>query len=430
MNAPQDQKEVLARIMASGPARGRLRRLLRWLLLAAVLVLIAIGLLFLRAGSDSNRVQYQTVQAVRGDLTVTVTATGKLQPTNQVDVGSELSGTIHSVLVNDNDRVKKGQLLARLDLSRLNTQVAKSRAALASARARVLQADATLTEARANLARLRQVSELSGGKVPSKAEFETAQATLERAMADRTSARAAVQEAQAILEADETNIVKASIRSPIDGVVLARRIEPGQTVAASFQAPVLFTLAEDLAQMELEVDVDEADVGQVSQGQPATFTVDAYPSRVYPARITLVRYGADTVNNVVSYKTSLTVDNKDLSLRPGMTATAEIVTATREDVLLVPNATLRFTPPATAPASEQDRGFLARLYPRWSRLSTRSSATPARRGGSQTIWVLEEGEPAPVTVTLGATDGRVTEIVAGDLKPGMAVITEAVARQR
>lgn len=429
MNAPQTQKEVLGRILASRPAHGRLRRIARWLVLAAALVLGVMGLLYLRAGSNATDVRYQTEPVARGDLTVTVTATGKLQPTNQVDVGSELSGTIQSVLVNDNDRVKRGQLLARLDLSRLNTQVAKSRAALASARARVLQANATLTEARANLARLRQVSELSGGKVPSKAEFETAQATVERSMADRTSAQAAVEEAQALLEADETNIVKASIRSPIDGVVLARRIEPGQTVAASFQAPVLFTLAEDLAQMELEVDVDEADVGQVHQGQPATFTVDAYPSRVYPARITLVRFGAETVNNVVSYKTSLAVDNEDLSLRPGMTATAEIVTATREDVLLVPNAALRFTPPATTPASE-DRGFLARLYPRWSRLSTRSSATPARRGGSQTIWVLKDELPAPITVTLGASDGRMTEIVGGDLTAGMVVITEMVTRQQ
>jgi HlyD family secretion protein len=431
MNAPQSQREVLARITASTARPGRLRKVVRWALIVAALLGLAVaGLLFLRAGSQSNGVRYETAQVERGNLTVTVTATGKLQPTNQVDVGSELSGTIQKVFVDDNDTVTKGQLLAQLDLSKLNAQVEKSKATLASARARVQQTEATLTEARANLQRLQQVAALSGGRVPSKAELETAKATVERAIADRSSALAAVNEAQATLETDQTNIRKASIRAPIDGLVLARRVEPGQTVAASFQAPVLFTLAEDLRHMELEVDVDEADVGQVRKGQEATFTVDAYPNRVYTAQVILVRYGSDTVNNVVSYKTRLVVDNTDLSLRPGMTATAEIVTAKRDDALLVPNAALRFTPPAPKTAAENDGGFLSLLYPRWSRISARTSTPPTPRGGTQTIWVLKDGQLAPVTVTLGATDGRMTEIVSGDLKAGMAVVTDAVTPKR
>ena len=252
-----------------------------------------------------------------GSLTVTVTATGNLEPTNQVDVGSEVSGLVEAVFVDDNDRVTVNQVLARLDISKLEDAVVNNRAALASAEARVLQATASVTEARANLTRLQRVAELSGGKVPSQAELETAEASLARAEADEASARATVEQARASLSSAETSLAKASIRSPINGVVLARQVEPGQTVAASFQAPVLFTLAEDLSSMELEVDVDEADVGQVRAGQKAVFTVDAYPNRQFPATIVRVDFGSQVTDGVVSYATVLRVDNDDLRLRPG-----------------------------------------------------------------------------------------------------------------
>ena len=278
-------------------------------------------------------------------MRVTVSATGTIEPTNQVDVGSELSG-----LDRDDGQstrttsVTKGQVLARLDLSKLNDAITRSEAELASAEAKVLQAQATAKESRAKLERLRTVAKLSGGKVPSSTEMETAEAADARAIADVHAAEAAVAEARATLSSDRTNLAKASIRSPIDGIVLARKMAPGQTVAASFETPVLFTIAEDLAKMELQVSVDEADVGQVRDGQTATFSVDAYPSRSYPATITRVGYGSETTDGVVSYKTILRVENDDLSLRPGMTATAEIVTARRDDVLLIPNEALRFTP--------------------------------------------------------------------------------------
>ena len=257
-----------------------------------------------------------------------------------------LAASSPQVLVDENDRVKKGQVLAQLDLAKLKDAVTKSRATLAAAEAQVLQAQATMEEARAQLARFKQVAELSGGKVPSKSELATAEANLKRAEANEASARASVTQARANLQSDETNLGKASIRSPIDGVVLTRKVEPGQTVAAALQAPVLFTLAEDLAKMKLQVDVDEADVGQVRVGQTATFTVDAWPGRKYTGVITRVGYGSQTKDNVVSYPTVLAVSNDDLSLRPGMTGTADIVTVTRENVLLVPNAALRFTPRA------------------------------------------------------------------------------------
>ena len=229
--------------------------------------------------------------------------------------------------------------------------------------------------------------------MPSTTELETAEATLARAVADVASARAAVTEARAVLKSNQTNLSKASIRSPINGVVLKRKIEPGQTVAAAFETPVLFTIAEDLAQMELHVKVDEADIGQVQEGQPATFTVDAYPTRKFPAQIRRVGFGSQTTDGVVSYKTILSVNNDDLSLRPGMTATAEITTATREGVMLVPNEALRFTPPADN-----------RLQPQLGRHRRQPAAASAGaaseetcrgfgKGSGQQVWILRNGEP-------------------------------------
>ena len=424
----------LAKIIQSEPARGRFS-ILRWLIAVVALAVAVGGFLWFRSGSTVDAApRYQTEPLSQGNLRVTVSATGKLAPINQVDVGSELSGTIEAVLVDDNDRVSKGQIMARLDVAKLRDQMAKSKAAVASAEAKVLQTVATVKEARANLGRLRQVAKLSGGKVPAPTELETAEATVDRAVADEASARAAVEEARATLRTNETDLAKASIRSPIDGVVLQRKVEPGQTVAASLQAPVLFTLAENLAQMELQVDVDEADVGQVREGQSATFTVDAYPNRSYPARIRQVRFGAETVNNVVTYKTILNVDNGDLSLRPGMTATAEIVTTERENVLLVPNAALRFTPPPPPDArSSGGGGLVASLLPRPPRgLAPRRQSGNAKgaRSAARQIWLLRDGQPVAVSVTIGSSDGRMTEVTGEGLEPGLPIITASSGTAR
>jgi HlyD family secretion protein len=421
---PIPKNDELARIVAEGPGQGRSSHRSRLFVVGALVATAVAAAVLLGSRSRTTAPQFRTEEVTRGDLTVTVSATGTLQPTNQVDVGSEVSGLVESVFVDDNDRVKTGHVLARLDLSKLQDQVVNARAALASAEARVLQAAATVQESRANLTRLRQVSELSGGKVPSKAELEAAQAAAARAEADEKSARAAVEQSRASLSSAETNLAKASIRSPIAGIVLARKIEPGQTVAASFQAPVLFTLAEDLSQMELQVDVDEADVGQVRDGQEATFTVDAYPNRRYPARVKRVSYGSQTKDNVVSYKTVLRVDNDDLSLRPGMTATAEITTVKRRGVLLVPNAALRFTPPVTASAAK--RSLVSNLLPRPPGSASRAANASNGKKGDQKVWVIRDGQPVALAVTAGASDGRLTEISGDSLQPGLAVITESV----
>ncbi|MSM41600.1 MAG: efflux RND transporter periplasmic adaptor subunit [Geobacter sp.] len=398
----------------------------RWLWLAAALLLIAAAsIFFFRSNTKGATPRYTTEPAAVGGLIVKVSATGNLQPTNKVDVGSELSGIVDKVFVDDNDRVRMGQVLARLDLSKLRDAVAKSRASLAAAEAQVLQMQATVTESRAALARYRQVSQLSGGKVPSRSEMDTAEANLKRAEANEANARASVTQARATLQSDETNLSKASIRSPINGVVLKRSVEPGQTVAASFQAPVLFTLAEDLAKMELQVDVDEADVGQVKVGQKATFTVDAWPGRRYDAVITRVGFGSQVKDGVISYLTVLQVENSDLSLRPGMTGTAEITTLTRDNALLVPNAALRFTPATTAATQKKSGGsVVGALIPRPP--SQAPKALAKVEGGMQRVWVLQDGQPVAVEVKTGASNGRMTEIVGGSLKAGMQVITEAL----
>lgn len=403
-------------------ARPGKRRLLLWLL--AGLLLAGMAYLLLRAPGNGKTPQYASDPARRGDLTVTVAASGTLAPTNEVEVGSELSGIVERVLVEVNDRVMKGQVLARLDISKLQDAVVKSEANLSAAEAQVRQAQATVAEARANLGRLRQVAELSGGKVPSKLELDSAEATLQRAVANESVAHASVDQQRAVLKSDRTNLAKASIVSPIDGVVLARKVEPGQTVAASLSAPVLFKLAEDLTRMELRVKVDEADVGKVKAGQEASFGVDAWPGRRYAARITRVNYGSTTTDQVVSYETTLEVDNRDLSLRPGMTASAEIVALRLKDALLIANPALRFAPPEAAPAKKSG-GLVSALLPR-PPAPREKKAGNEKKSGTQRIWVLKDGQATPVDIVTGQTDGKRTEVTAGNLKPGDRVITDTL----
>jgi HlyD family secretion protein len=415
------------KLLGAGAARRWWQRPLLWGAVAAVLIAIA-GLVWWQSLRREDAPHYFTELVTRGDLTVTVTANGTLQPTRSVSIGSELSGTVARVMVDINDRVKKGQVLAELDMAKLRDQISRSRAALASSEAKVMQAAATGKEARSNLARMQEVQRLSGGKVPSEAELDTAQAALDRALADETAARASVADARAALSSDETNLSKASIRSPIDGVVLTRAVDPGNAVAASLQAVTLFTLAEDLTKMTLQVNVDEANVGQVRERQSATFTVSAYPNRNYPAKIVRIGFGSTTKENVVTYLAELEVANTDLSLRPGMTATATIIATERHGVLLVPNAALRFTPATGngAAATASSGGIVSRLMPRPPR------AGVARKAGMKTanvkqVWVLRDGAPVEIQVTQGVSDGRHTEVEGADLREGDAAITDQSA---
>ena len=428
MKSKKNQESDITQTLGIDQSSSRGKYLKRWLALAMLaLVAIAVMIIWKTAGKASS-MQYRIQEVQRGDITVTVTATGNLEPTNQVDVGSELSGIIRTVEVDYNDQVKVDQVLARLDTDKLEAQVLQSKAALKSARAKVLEALATVKETRNELTRLKQVRELSNNRVPSQHDLDAAEAALERAQADEASAKAEVSEARATLEYNQTDLSKAVIRSPINGVVLTRSVDPGQTVAASLQAPVLFTLAEDLTQMELHVDVDEADVGQVKDEQEAAFTVDAYPDRTFPARITQVRYGSQTVDGVVTYETVLKVDNSDLSLRPGMTATADITVKKVEDALLAPNAALRFTPPVQEKEAPSSGGSLiSQLLPRRpGRSNSKKREEVNGDKKQQRVWVLRDGQPVAVPVSVGASDGIMTEVTSGDVEPGMALVVDTV----
>ncbi len=423
-----EQDKALTEALKLDSTPGHKRHLKKWLIWGVVLLAAAFGLLRW-SGSDNDTIQFKTQPAKRGNITVTVTATGNLAPTNQVEVGSELSGIVREVTVDYNDRVKVGEVLARLDTTRLKAQVLQSKAALTSAQANLQQTRATTRETRLELQRLREAQIRSNKQAVSVRDLDAAQAALERAIANQDSARAAISQARAALEINQTDLGKLKIVSPINGVVLARLVDPGQTVAASLQAPVLFTLAEDLTKMELHVDVDEADVGQVKKGQKATFTVDAYPNRVFPARITQVRYDSRTVAGVVSYETVLDVKNTDLSLRPGMTATAIITVKKVKNAVIIPNAALRFAPPKEDIGKFRRGGIFSRMFSRRPRAQSRPrQKIPARN--QQRVWILRGRQPVAILITIGATDGTMTEVTAGKIKPGQKLIIDTVSGRK
>ena len=408
--------DVVRAAIDTSPRRRWLRPLIWTLVVLLGLTGVGAGYALLARPGDTTA--YRTEPVQRGALTVNVTATGQVQPLNQVDVGSELSGRLASVDVDYNDTVTAGQVLARLDTDELEATVREQRAALDAARASVSEAQATQVEARLKYARNR---DLAKRELASREDVDTAEAAFKRAEAGVVSARADVSRAEATLRTAETRLDKAVIRAPISGIVLARNVEPGQTVVASLQTPVLFTLAENLEHMELHVDVDEADVGRLKAGETATFTVDAYPDRTFPAHVTQVRYAPRTVEGVVTYETLLEVDNAELLLRPGMTATAEITVATVDDALLVPNTALRYQPVQAPEESARGGGVLGMLFPhRPSR--ERRPATDKAAPGTGRVWVLGKDGPQAVEVETGLTDGRLTALHGDSLTAGTRVI--------
>ncbi len=340
-----------------------------------------------------RRRPYVTQPVARADLAITVSATGTLAPRDEVDVGAEVSGKIDALYVDFNDHVKKGQKLARIDTLAFEAALAQSRATLAQAEATLIQAGQTQ----------RRTAALMKGNAASRQEYDTANADLARADAGVKLARAQV-------NSNETTLSKATIFSPIDGVVLDRKVSAGQTVVAAMTIPVLYTLASDLSQMELDVDIDEADVGLLKTGAKAGFTVDAYPARRFPAKLISIHNAPQTVQGVVTYRGVLLVSNKDGLLKPGMTATAQIDADQIRHALLVPNTALRFVPPddvkAKAPPQPVPQNGI-----NWGR-----------------VWVQENGVLKPHDLKLGATDGRLTVVLGGDLREGDLIVTDTAAK--
>ena len=414
--APAKSSEQLKALLGEPAGRSGSGRLLRGFVIGAVLLAVAVAGAWFLFGRSGDTFVYATEDATTGELTVTVTATGSIQPIEQVDVSSELSGRVKSVFVDYNSPVKAGDPLAELVTDTLQVNVDSARAKLAAAKANVAKAHAVIASTQ-NILESKKV--LVGRNVSSSQELIDAQANFDAAVASEQAAQAEVLSAEANLELAETNLTKARIVSPIDGIVLTRSVDPGATVAASLQAPVLFEIAGDLRKMELRVDVDEADVGEVKVGQKATFTVDAFPDRTFPAAIKDIRYVSETVQNVVTYKALLSVDNSELLLRPGMTATADIVVDEVSGATLIPNAALRYVPPA----ADTGGGF---LFFRPPGMTAVTKAEPT--GRSRTVYVLRAGEPVAVPIEIGPSDGSRTVVRSGDIKPGDALVVDRTTK--
>ena len=403
--------------------KGASRRQL-WLLAGAVAVVCGGAVWWWLSGSGASAASFTTAPVTRTDLVVAVTATGTVEPTNKVEISSELSGTVRSVEVDFNDPVTVGQILARLDTDKLEATVEHGRAMLASAQARQVQAQTTLDETRTHFDRVR---ELERRGTATREALDTARAGFDRATAALSIAQADVRVAAADLRVSQANLEKACICSSINGVVLDRDVDVGQIVASSLQAPVLFTLADDLRQMELRVAVDEADIGAVKVGNPATFTVEAYQNRTFPAVIAALRYAPQTIDGVVTYEAVLSIENEDLLLRPGMTAVAEITVEQIKDTLVVPNAALRFSPPAQDADTSNSTGVMGRLFrPPSSRAVTVKQPQTA---GKRTLWLLEDDTPREVQVTVGPSDGTMTQILDGDVSEDARALTDMQVAQ-
>lgn len=376
-----------------GVSAGRRWRRVLWTVLG-VLVLagsVAAAVVFLRPKEQA--VQWREVAVDRGDIVVEVSATGTLQPARSITVGAEVSGRVAEVLVDHNDVVEKGQVLVRLELDTFTNALEEAQASLRASATEVTRARATLKQAQFTAD---QAEPLAARGVISESERIASQTDLGVAKATVNSARAQHSLAKIRVEQAKDQLDKAVITSPIDGIVLERSVEPGNTIVAALQAPQLFVIAEDLRSMELELDIDEADVGQLAVGQSATFTVDAWQGREFSAEVAKVYFSPTTSSSVVTYTAELAVDNAELLLRPGMTASADIVTETRKDVLRVPNTALRFTPPTDEPDGP---GF--QLGP---------PMRPKKRAQRSAIWVLEGDVPVEKEATLGRSDGYYTEV--------------------
>jgi HlyD family secretion protein len=382
----QIQGSDLAQRLGLANAKPRRRRIRPWMWWVGGIAVVLVGgyLLISRGGPTPI---YVSQPVTKASLTLAVGATGTLAPRVQVDVGAEVSGRIDDLYVDFNDHVSKGQKMAQINTDQTMAQLSQARATLN-------QADATLAQSEATF---RRDETLLKSKALSQQQYDSAHA-------DYLRAEAGVGQASAQVQQFETMLQKATIYAPIDGVVLDRKVSKGQTVVASFNTPVLYTLASDLKQMELDVDIDEADVGTVRPGQEAEFTVGAYPDTKFAAKLITIHTGSQTVQNVVTYKGVLLVENTKLLLRPGMTATAEIITGRLPSAILVPNAALRFVPPSAATAG----------------------IAPAPVGvGLGRVWSSENGKLKPHDLKLGGTDGHSTQVIQGDLKPGDKVITDS-----
>jgi len=367
------------------------------IIIGAILLIAVAGasfFLFRNKGADP---QFRTEQVERGDIVMTVTATGTVNPVTTVLVGTQVSGTIKNILVDFNSPVRRGQLIAQIDPATFQAQADQARANVLSARANLEKAEATLLDTKRTMERNR---ELFLKNLIARSELDTAETNNQTAQAGVSAAKSQVAQTEAALKFSETNLQYTRILSPVDGVVISRNVDVGQTVAASFQTPTLFTIAQDLTKMQIDTNVDEADIGKVVVGQEVEFSVDAYPENVFRGKVWQVRNAPITVQNVVTYDVVIQVSNPELKLKPGMTANVSIIISTKRDVLKIPNGALRFKPSEKSPTTSDKKG-------------------PG-------VWVSEQDKPKRIPVALGISDGNYTELVSGEVREGQELIVESL----
>jgi HlyD family secretion protein len=422
------------------------KKLIFSLIILVVIVGVVFSLTILKRSSNGD-VQYRTSEVTRGDIEAIVVTTGTINPVTLVDVGSQVSGKIAKIYVDFNSRVKKGDILAEIDQSSFLTRIRQNEANYRSAKASLERAKVTMETSKKKYERALKLFEQN---LISPEEKETAETNYFNAVADYQSALARLEQAKSQLEASQVDLSYTVIRSPIDGIVIKRNINVGQTVAASFQAPVLFQIANDLTKMQVECSVDEADIGKIKEGQKARFTVDAFPDESFEGVVTQVRYAPEVVQNVVTYTTIVSVENPEMKLRPGMTATVSIIVGEARNVLRVPNAALRFRPQLSP--EEMKKLFeelRAKRRPQTPGSANRApggpSASPSGRSPSferqlskektrrsmAMVWVLAERHKLrPVPVKTGVSGDEYTEIIWGDLREGDEVIIGTGTGQR
>jgi HlyD family secretion protein len=370
------------------------------LIIGGVIIVIAIAVFILFRGKG-NEPKFRTEKVIRGDIEMAVTATGTVNPVTTVLVGTQVSGTIKNIYVDFNSPVKKGQLIARIDPALFEAQVNQAKANLLAAKANMEKAEATSVDAKRTMERNK---ELLAKDLIAQSDFDTAETNYETAKASVNAAKSQVAQSQAALSFAETNLFYTRIVSPVDGIVVSRNVDVGQTVAASFQTPTLFSIAQDLTKMQIDTNVAEADIGNVKVGEDVEFTVDAYSDITFKGKVWQVRNAPITVQNVVTYDVVVQVDNPELKLKPGMTANVSIIISIKKDVLKIPNAALRFKPAEKVKTGAQQKGA--------------------------GVWILEQEKPKRVPVSLGISDGNYTELVSGKISEGQELIVESLTKAK
>ncbi|PZT48413.1 efflux transporter periplasmic adaptor subunit [Helicobacter valdiviensis] len=371
---------------------------------------------------------YQTQSVTRGNITSTISANGTLSPTNEIAIGSVISGIVLEVFVDVNDRVKKGQVLAQIDSESIEQNLYKFQAQLGSAKAQLKSSQVTLNEKKWKYEQYKNLYEKTGGKTPSILELESTKSEYNAALSDVELKKASIKEIETSIASTEVDLRNSKITTPIDGVILKRSIDVGQSVAASFQAPEFFIVAESLEEMELNASISEADIGKVKEGQKVSFSVDSYPNKTFSAVVDRVNFGSNSsssttsststsssTSSIVSYETRIYVDNKDLLLRPGMSATADIEVASAKDVLLVPTSALYYTPKTT---QTEKKGASFSFFKR-----PRTKQPNLQKNVNSSVWVLEKDNIRQISVEVGISNGEFTQVSSEELKEQMLVVT-------